>query len=96
MDNGCYNFSDKIEWNFDWSDVSGATRYNLFVKNLAAEHPTIDIEITASEYYHWMFAYISNLNDWTWKVRAGSDESIWSDWSDERSFTVEPIDTDCP
>lgn len=96
MDNGCYNFSNKIEWFFDWTDVRGATKYNLYMRNLAAAYPSIDVVVSVSEYYHWMYAYISNLDNWIWKVRAGDDENVWSGWSEERNFNVEPIDTDCP
>jgi len=31
---------------------------------------------------------------WIWKVRAKINGS-WADWSPERTFDVEPLNTDC-
>src|SRR5262245_58808619 len=48
LDNGCNNpRTDSIVWEFDWSDVPGATRYHLIVEHVGATLPAINI-FTAS------------------------------------------------
>jgi hypothetical protein len=98
LDNGCDPAEENIEWDFDWSDVSGATKYHLYVQHTGSPLPLIDDqEVTASEYHYVGSGYIHNMNrfDWIWKVRA-LVSGIWSEWSVERSFDVEPLNTDCP
>ena len=96
LDNGCDDKSNKLVWDFDWSDVRGATQYHLYVKSATAVNPVIDTEMTTSSYHHENFSYITNSNrlNWKWKVRAYAD-NYWTEWSDERSFDVEPLNTDC-
>jgi len=98
LDNGCTTAADQIEWDFDWSDVSGATKYHLYVKWSNATIPVIDNEeITTSSYHYSSSGYIADANrfDRRWKVRAYVG-GTWSAWSEERSFDVEPLNTDCP
>jgi hypothetical protein len=52
LDNGCLDHSDLIIWDFDWTDVSGATDYNLFVIGANASIPVIDTEISNSEFHY--------------------------------------------
>jgi hypothetical protein len=96
LDNGCWDKSNSIVWDFDWSDVSGAEQYHLYVKGLNAMYPVIDAYITASEYHYLCDrCYIapSNAKNWSWKVRAKVN-GAWSDWS-SLTFEAEDIDTDC-
>ena len=98
LDNGCKDHSDSIEWDFDWSDVPGATKYHIYVILENAVNPVIDAITTASSYhYSSLGAYIEDAHrfNWTWKVRAGNDSGEWSEWSEVRYFDVEPLDTDC-
>ena len=99
LDNGCEDFSNPIEWDFDWSDVSIATKYHIYVIGPNATIPIIDHTVYASSYHSYrMGSYIANANrfNWAWKVRAGDDNGNWSEWSEERHFDVEPLNTDCP
>ncbi len=98
LDNGCDSAVDNIEWNFDWSYVSGATKYHLYVKHAGAELSLIDDqEVTPSEYHYVDAGHIIEANrfNWRWKVRVLVNEK-WSEWSAERSFDVEPLNADCP
>ncbi len=97
LDNGCSHGSDLVTWQFDWQDCEGATRYQLYVKGAAATYPVIDIDdIINSEYTNSSYGYILDRNrfDWIWKVRAMVD-GVWGPWSEEWTFDVELLDTDC-
>jgi len=98
LDNGRTDKRDNIVWNFDWSDVIDATRYHLYVKGETATIPVINIEIRQSFYnIVWKGAYIIERNrfNWKWKVRALIGDR-WGDWSEVRSFDVEPVNSDPP
>ncbi|NIM90679.1 MAG: PEGA domain-containing protein [Candidatus Aminicenantes bacterium] len=98
LDNGRYDRRDDIVWDFDWADVVGATKYHLYVKHTGSLYPAINREVYGSSYHEvGEGSYIINRNrfNWKWKVRAFID-GMWSQWSEERSFDVEPIDTDPP
>ena len=97
LDNGCSDHSDKMTWNFDWQDCASATTYHLYVKGENAIIPVIDDDnISSSEYAYDSYSYVGGENrfNWTWKVRAMVNDQ-WGPWSAERSFNVEPPDTDC-
>lgn len=96
MDNGCSNGSDQASWFFDWNDCPNATSYNLYVTYPSA-FPVINITTTESQFSFPNGGYIidNNLLDRTWKVRALID-GVWGEWSPERTFDVEPLNTDCP
>ena len=98
LDNGCTNFSNPEEWHFDWSDVTGASKYHLYVIHQGAAYPVIDTEVSLSEYSYSSIGYISDTNrwNWSWKVRSGKESGEWSEWSEVRYFDVEPVNTDCP
>jgi len=103
MDNGCItafpdNDLERQIWNFDWSDVPGATVYHLYVKNPRATFPVIDNpNITASEFERRSTGYVieANARGWEWRVRARIGDTF-GDWSATRTFDVEPAVTDCP
>lgn len=98
MDNGCnLGITENAHWSFYWNTCAGATKYNLYVKNSAAPYPFIDIETTKSEYLNYNAGIIldGNTTGWTWKIRSYIDGE-WGDWSDLRTFMVEPVNVDCP
>jgi hypothetical protein len=99
LDNGRYDGKDYIEWDFDWSDVRGATTYHLCVKHTGARYPVIDKIIYYGSHYHHRkygaFITESNRFNWKWKVRAFVDNQ-WCRWSEIRQFDVEPPNTDPP
>lgn len=97
LDNGCSDRSDLLSWNFDWTEFFGVTNYHLVVWHAGSAEPVVNRDdLTLSEFTHSEYAYVieSNRYDWHWKVRAKSG-SVWGPWSEERSFDVEPLNTDC-
>lgn len=99
MDNGCKPNPDGIAWDFDWSDVPGATRYHLRVwKNPAL--PIINNMSIPSSSFNYASAPAdhiinTNLSGWRWMVRARV-RGAWGRWSAVRWFRVEKLNTDCP
>ncbi|MBN1697095.1 MAG: hypothetical protein JW881_06250 [Spirochaetales bacterium] len=97
FDNGCSDKSDAIQWDFDWSDVPGAVRYQLCILHEGSQYLLVDAIVTVSEYsYRAAGAYITdgNRSNWSWMVRAGTPFA-WETWSEIHYFDVEPLDTDC-
>lgn len=99
MDNGCKPKADGITWDFDWSDVNGATAYHIRVwRNPAL--PLINNMSVPSSSYHYASAPAdhiinTNLNGWRWMVRA-KVHGVWRPWSAVRFFRVEKLNSDCP
>jgi hypothetical protein len=96
LDNGCSNQTDMQTWEFSWSAVEGADGYQLFVQRLGSQHPVINRFVEDTTFTDSRRAYVAphNTDAWTWRVRARV-KGKWSKWSSHRSFSVEPIDTDC-
>jgi hypothetical protein len=97
FDNGCSDHSDLIIWNFDWSDCPNVTRYHLYVIHSTATIPVIDnSNISRSYYTREDYGYISNQNCFNWKCKVRAMiNGQWGRWSEERTFDVEPLNTDC-
>lgn len=98
MDNGCADGSDEMVWPFSWSACPGATAYHLYVIGSEASVPIIDLEnLTTSSYTDTSYSTVHNGNllGWRWKVRALVN-GAWGEWSTERTYDVEPLNTDCP
>ena len=96
LDNGCSDSSNPVVWSFDWEDCKNPM-YNIVVKRSGDTIPIIDELVDDSEYtYSNPSSYIADTNrfGWTWKVRALVDEEK-GEWSEEREFSVEPVNTDC-
>jgi len=99
LDNGCSPKPNGITWDFDWSDVPGATAYHIRVwKNPAL--PLINNMNVPSSSFNYVSPpadYIANTNlgGWRWMVRA-KVRNVWGPWSSVRSFRVEKLNTDCP
>ena len=97
MDNGCANRENGILWEFDWSDCAGAQSYEIYVKQRNEQEPLIDrAALTTSS-----FSMLENRIvpeelrlGWFWKVRAEVN-GVLGDWSPERNFDVERVNTDC-
>lgn len=98
MDNGCFDRSDRIEWDFEWQAVPNARKYHLYVKSRSAPIPVVDNKgLGKTTYKHRRDkAYIGGrgVSIWSWKVRALVGKT-WTEWSEEREFRIEPLDTDC-
>ena len=96
LDNGCVDFSNPQVWEFSWLAVPGATSYELFVKNVGAANPAIDAVVPSTSYRFASNAYTGNqlLDGWRWRVRA-EVRVTYQEWSPDRNFSVEPLDTDC-
>lgn len=98
MDNGCQDRSNGVTWDFDWSDVPGATAYHLRVWHNPALPVVNNMSIPASSYHYdspGTYVINSNLNGWRWMVRA-KVKGVWGPWSIVRVFRVERLNTDCP
>lgn len=96
LDNGCLDQSDAIIWDFDWSDVQHATEYYLVVSGPNAIYPLIDRVAGESGFHYEQVAYIIPRHQpgWRWRVRARIGED-WMEWTEERTFDVEPLNSDC-
>ena len=99
MDNGCSPKTNGINWDFDWSDVPGATAYHIrvwknpatpLINNMSAPASSYDYVSPPSDYIA-----NTNLTGWRWMVRA-KVRGVWGPWSTQRSFRVEKLNTDCP
>jgi hypothetical protein len=98
MDNGCMDRSNGIEWDFEWRQVDGATRYQIWVKSDAAPIAAINGKTVKTTTYEHRApkTYIGGRpTNWSWRVRARVG-SKWTEWSAEQKFTIEPLNRDCP
>ena len=99
MDNGCKPKAEGISWDFDWSDVPGATSYQIRVWRNPALPLINNVNVLTSSYHYGppSSAHIvnANLNGWRWMVRA-KVAGAWGPWSAPRWFKVEKLNTDCP
>jgi hypothetical protein len=103
LDNGRTDRLDNVIWDFDWSEVTNATLYHIYVIHQGAQYPVIDCLVYESSYHHESISsYIINENrfDWRWKVRGcrvdNSGSYVYGPWSEERTFDAEPVNTDPP
>ncbi|MGH9863269.1 MAG: ankyrin repeat domain-containing protein [Candidatus Acidiferrales bacterium] len=95
MDNGCSNFKEPLTREFRWAPVPGAQRYHLYVKHEFAGNPVVDqSNIRSTSYTSTNKSYTIHTEGWMWKVRPMVG-GVWKAWSEDRSFKVEPADTDC-
>lgn len=98
LDNGCRNQTDPIIWNFSWTNVKGATEYRLHVYHTGSRYPLINNRYMETNSYEFKCdpCYIGNSNrfDWNWRVRALVN-GVWTDWTPEIVFDVEPLNSDC-
>ena len=98
MDNGCQDKSNGLTWDFDWSDVPGATAYHIRVWRNPAIPAINNMAVVSSSFnYDSPQTHIINQNrvGWQWRVRAKVG-GHWGPWSARRFFRVERLNTDCP
>jgi len=89
---------DAVVWCFSWSSSASADSFQLFVKNVSAIYPVIDVEVPGTFYQHFSpGSYIAPVYEqgWYWQVRARTG-GVWGPWSEQRFFSVEPVNTDPP
>lgn len=79
-------------WNFAWSPVAGAHRYEVAIlpPDVAS---AAAVSVDKADYQLVSFEAIlpNKLEGWRWRVRAQVG-STWTDWSRECSFAVEPAE----
>jgi hypothetical protein len=84
LDNGRTDRNDAVVWDFDWSDVPGATQYHLWVIGSQAIIPVVNGKTTTSSFHSERQGSI--IGGWnrfglTWKVSTEVDGQ-WSEWSE--------------
>jgi hypothetical protein len=97
LDNGCTNRENGIRWEFDWSDCPDAQFYEFYLQQRGTQEPRVDARNLTSSSFTVLesgFIFEEARTGWFWKVRSRID-GIWSNWSPERDFEVEPVDADC-
>ena len=80
-------------WDFRWSPVAQAVKYQLRVTGPSTDDPLIDNSELTGPSYHGDGVVPPPFGDrrgWRWKVRAMLASQTWTDWSSERRFNVEP------
>ncbi len=95
LDNGRADRFDVKRWEFEWTPVPTADKYRLKVQRRSGKFPSVNKVVTDTKFVDESTNYITarNQQDWTWKVQARVNGK-WSDWSKERTFDVEPLNTD--
>lgn len=101
LDNGCNAGEENMNWYFEWTEIEGATEYQLIIQHPSVGVNTFNEIVTTNS---WTLSQNSIINTyftgWTAKVRAKVD-GLWSDYHgstiDEEVllFNLEPADTDC-
>jgi hypothetical protein len=97
MDNGCTNRENGILWEFDWSDCAGVEAYEFYLRQRNAQEPSVNQSTLTTSSYTVLEERVvpeESRNAWFWKVRAQVN-GVWGNWSPERNFEVEPVNTDC-
>ncbi len=88
--NGCFDKSQPVDWDFDWTDVPGANAYHLYVKAKTATYPVVDQQgIPTSWYRSSSGGGYYSAAEWEWRVRAMVG-GTYGEWSSTRTFYVEP------
>jgi hypothetical protein len=84
-------------WEFNWSEVPGATQYHLHLFRpdgmIFINNPTLTSSSCRVEAERFLVDWV--LLDRRWKVRALVN-GIWTDWSEERTFAIAPLDDSKP
>lgn len=104
LDNGRIDFLDKVIWDFDWLEVTRAPFGGFFyeLNIIGPGKGSGEIYVTTESSYHFeKVAHIIEKNRFGWRWRVRARNTIWltttyGPWSEERTFDVEPLDTDPP
>ena len=93
LDNGRYDGKNPITWKFDWSSCPGATKYHL---QAISNNGVVRLQqiMRSSAFSFDSGGYIDDKRR-TWKVQAFVGGQ-WGEWSETRSFHIEPVGTDLP
>lgn len=97
LDNGCEDRDNGILWEFEWSACENADFYNIFIQLRTEDEPRADeSELTSTTFTVLEDRVVPEEArfDWFWKVRANVN-GTWGEWSPERAFDVEPVNSDC-
>ncbi len=101
LDNGCNGVNELQEWHFEWTEVEGATEYQLVIKHPSIGMNTFDVTVPTNSWTYSQFNQINTyFTGWTAKVRAKVD-GIWTAYhgsmieEEVMSFNVEPVSSDC-
>jgi hypothetical protein len=105
MDNGRTDGRDKIVWDFNWKVEGERSFYRIMVwgPNSTSYLINLTVPINTRSYHYENGGYIidNNRHGWKWKIQAET-VGFWTDTiaviasSEERSFDVEPVNTDPP
>jgi hypothetical protein len=93
-DGAVLNKHDPQVWEFTWSKVPRAERYQFFIAHSSdINHPVGSQEVEVP-FYRLPYPHLFQGEDpyrkgWTWKVRA-QVAGEWSKWSEVRTFDIEP------
>ena len=97
-DNGCTtDEGEAIVWDFNWTDVPGASSYELWVKHRSSAEPEVhEMNLLTSSHRSGRIATADGefLQGWEWKVRA-TVGGVAQPWTPTARFAVEPPNTDC-
>ncbi len=101
LDNGCNGVNETMTWDFEWTEIEGATEYQLIVRHPSVSVNTVNEIVTTNSWTLSRFTQINTyFTDWTVKVRAKVD-GLWGDYhgstlaEEVMLFNVERTDTDC-
>jgi hypothetical protein len=99
MDNGCQSGKNPREWSFSWTPINNnALPYHLVVQKVGVAVPVIDVVVNSNTYTSSQGGFIANANATGWQVRvqARLADGTYGPYSAPVTFSVEPVDTDCP
>jgi hypothetical protein len=97
MDNGCSNRQNGILWEFDWSECPNAQTYEFYVRLRSEQEPLFDradLKTSSFSVLEDRVVPEGSRIGWYWMVRAQVG-GVWGNWSPERNFDVEPVNSDC-
>lgn len=77
---------------FDWSDVSGASMYELEVDN-SSTFSSPEVNQTSLSSFVYTSTYSLSNGTWYWRVRAKDSQGNWSGWSSAWYFLIQEIQT---
>jgi hypothetical protein len=97
LQNSCGDVNESFVWDFDWTDVPGATAYHLLASAPAPSSLWIEPRSLPSSSFR--FTAVGPISDadrlgWRWRVRARVND-VWGDWTEERAFDVESEHAAC-
>jgi hypothetical protein len=78
---------NKVPYNFDWTDVVGASGYRIYVDNNSGfGTPEINTTTTGSN-LSWVNGIIDGV--YYWQVQAKDGDGTWYDWSTPRQIVLD-------